>query len=183
MTTVGILSDNHGDWPLHIVESLAGVDAIIHAGDIGPYKLLLGMEAIAPTTAVLGNTDGDMPINESAVVMLDGKKFFVQHIVDPHRLQKPRRLKRRKGIGDDVAGLAMGGITEIEQMVAGAVESLVNRQTGRHPGLDNSIPGNPRPHVGDVYQIRRAKLAIDSTLLRHAALSELCTCDRIIRSS
>ena len=103
--------------------------------------------------------------------------------VNPHRLQNPRRLKRRKGIGDDVAGLAIGSITEIEQMVAGAVESLVNRQTGRYPGLDNSIPGNPRPHVGDVYQIRRAKLAIDSTLLRHAALSELCTCDRIIRSS
>ena len=101
MTTVGILSDNHSDWPLHIAESLAGVDAIIHAGDIGPYKLVLDMEAIAPTTAVLGNTDGDMPINESAVVMLDSKKFFVQHIVDPHRLQAPLR-ERLKRIEPDV---------------------------------------------------------------------------------
>ena len=101
MTTVGILSDNHGDWPPHIAESLAGVDAIIHAGDIGPYKLVLDMEAIAPTTAVLGNTDGDMPINESAVVMLDGKKFFVQHIVDPHRLQASLR-ERLKSIEPDV---------------------------------------------------------------------------------
>ena len=101
MTTVGILSDNHSDWPLHIAESLAGVDAIIHAGDIGPYKLVLDMEAIAPTTAVLGNTDGDMPINESAVVTLDGKKFFVQHIVDPHRLQATLR-ERLKHIEPDV---------------------------------------------------------------------------------
>ena len=101
MTTVGILSDNHGDWPPHIAESLAGVDAIIHAGDIGPYKLVLDMEAIAPSTAVLGNTDGDMPINESAVVMLDGKKFFVQHIVDPHRLQASLR-ERLKSIEPDV---------------------------------------------------------------------------------
>lgn len=101
MTTVGILSDNHSDWPLHIAESLAGVDAIIHAGDIGPYKLVQDMEAIAPTTAVLGNTDGDMPINETAVVMLDGKKFFVQHIVDPHRLQAPLR-ERLKRIEPDV---------------------------------------------------------------------------------
>ena len=101
MTTVGILSDNHSDWPLHIAESLAGVDAIIHAGDIGPYKLVLDMEAIAPTTAVLGNTDGDMPINESAVVTLDGKKFFVQHIVDPHRLQAPVR-ERLKHVQPDV---------------------------------------------------------------------------------
>ena len=101
MTTVGILSDNHSDWPLHIAESLAGVDAIIHAGDIGPYKLVLDMEAIAPTTAVLGNTDGDMPINESAVVTLDGKKFFVQHIVDPHRLEASLR-ERLKRIEPDV---------------------------------------------------------------------------------
>ena len=101
MTTVGILSDNHSDWPPHIAESLAGVDAIIHAGDIGPYKLVQDMEAIAPTTAVLGNTDGDMPINESAVVMLDGKKFFVQHIVDPHRLQASLR-ERLKLIEPDV---------------------------------------------------------------------------------
>ncbi len=101
MTTVGILSDNHGDWLPHIAESLAGVDAIIHAGDIGPYKLVLEMETIAPTTAVLGNTDGDMPINESAVVTLDGKKFFVQHIVDPHRLQATLR-ERLKLIEPDV---------------------------------------------------------------------------------
>ena len=101
MTTVGILSDNHSDWPPHIAESLAGVDAIIHAGDIGPYKLVLDMEAIAPTTVVLGNTDGDMPINESAVVMLDGKKFFVQHIVDPHRLEASLR-ERLKRIEPDV---------------------------------------------------------------------------------
>ena len=101
MTTVGILSDNHSDWPPHIAESLAGVDAIIHAGDIGPYKLVLDMEAIAPTTAVLGNTDGDMPINESAVVTLDGKKFFVQHIVDPLRLQATLR-ERLKLIEPDV---------------------------------------------------------------------------------
>ena len=101
MTTVGILSDNHSDWPPHIAESLAGVDAIIHAGDIGPYKLVLDMEAIAPTTAVLGNTDGDMPINESAVVTLDGKKFFVQHIVDPLRLQAMLR-ERLKRIEPDV---------------------------------------------------------------------------------
>ena len=101
MTTIGILSDNHSDWPPHIAESLAGVDAIIHAGDIGPYRLVLDMESIAPTTAVLGNTDGDMPINESAVATLGSKKFFVQHIVDPHRLEASLR-ERLKRIEPDV---------------------------------------------------------------------------------
>ncbi|MED5381019.1 MAG: metallophosphoesterase family protein, partial [Verrucomicrobiota bacterium] len=101
MITVGILSDNHGDWPPRIAESLAGVDAIIHAGDIGPYKLVLDMEGIAPTTAVLGNTDGDLPINETAVTTLGEKKFLVQHIVNPHRLQAPLR-ERLKHVQPDV---------------------------------------------------------------------------------
>ena len=43
----------------------------------------------------------DMPINETAVVTLDGKKFFVQHIVDPHRLQASLR-ERLKRIEPDV---------------------------------------------------------------------------------
>ena len=101
MITVGIISDNHGDWTSQITESLAGVDAIIHAGDIGPYKYVLKMEGIAPTTAVLGNTDGDMPLDETAVVTLGEKKFLVQHIVNPHRLQVSL-CERLKQIQPDV---------------------------------------------------------------------------------
>ena len=93
MITIGIISDNHGDWSSSIVKSLAGVDAIIHAGDIGPYQLISKMENIAPTTAVLGNTDGDLPINQSEVTMIGGKKFFVQHIINPHELEDPLRYR------------------------------------------------------------------------------------------
>ena len=101
MITVGIISDNHGDWTSQITESLAGVDAIIHSGDIGPYKYVLKMEGIAPTTAVLGNTDGDMPLDETAVVTLGEKKFLVKHIVNPHRLQVSL-CERLKQIQPDV---------------------------------------------------------------------------------
>ena len=52
MTTIGILSDNHSDWPPHIAESLAGVDAIIHAGDIYQPSCLDWLEKIAPVYAV-----------------------------------------------------------------------------------------------------------------------------------
>ena len=101
MITVGIISDNHGDWTSQITESLAGVDSIIHAGDIGPYKYVLKMEGIAPATAVLGNTDGDMPLDETAVVTLGEKKFLVKHIVNPHRLQVSL-CERLKQIQPDV---------------------------------------------------------------------------------
>ena len=101
MITVGIISDNHGDWTSQITESLAGVEAIIHAGDIGPYKYVLKMEGIAPTTAVRGNTDGDMPLDETAVVTLGEKQFLVKHIVNPHRLQVSL-CERLKQIQPDV---------------------------------------------------------------------------------
>ena len=96
MTTIGIISDNHGDWSPNIAKALEGVDAIIHAGDIGPYQIISKMESIAPTTAVLGNTDGDLPIKEIEVANIGKKKFFVQHIVDPHQLEGPLRARLDK---------------------------------------------------------------------------------------
>ena len=96
MTTIGIISDNHGDWSPNIAKALEGVDAIIHAGDIGPYQIISKMESIAPTTAVLGNTDGDLPIKENEVTNIGKKKFFVQHIVDPHQLELPLRARLDK---------------------------------------------------------------------------------------
>ena len=96
MTTIGIISDNHGDWSPNIAKALEGVDAIIHAGDIGPYQIISKMESIAPTTAVLGNTDGDLPIKENEVTIIGKKKFFVQHIVDPHQLEVPLRARLEK---------------------------------------------------------------------------------------
>lgn len=96
MTTIGIISDNHGDWSPNIAKALEGVDAIIHAGDIGPYQIISKMESIAPTTAVLGNTDGDLPIKENEVTNIGKKKFFVQHIVDPHQLEVPLRARLDK---------------------------------------------------------------------------------------
>ena len=87
MTTIGIISDNHGDWSSNIAKALEGVDAIIHAGDIGPYQIISKMESIAPTTAVLGNTDGDLPIKESEVANIGKKIFFFFLFIDSRQLE------------------------------------------------------------------------------------------------
>lgn len=55
---VGILSDTHGMLRAEIFERFAGVDHILHAGDVGSAGLLVELEAIAPVLAVWGNTDG-----------------------------------------------------------------------------------------------------------------------------
>lgn len=54
---VGLVSDTHGRLPREVLTEMEGVDRIIHAGDIGPYSILLELERIAPVTAVCGNTD------------------------------------------------------------------------------------------------------------------------------
>ena len=84
---IGILSDTHGFLDPRIPELFAGVSHILHAGDIGYPSIILDLEAVAPVTAVLGNTD-DPRINfrEMAVVVLGERKFLVHHIVDPRRL-------------------------------------------------------------------------------------------------
>jgi len=83
---LGILSDTHGFLDPRIPELFAGVDHILHAGDIGYPSTILDLEAIAPVTAVLGNTDDPrISFRETEVVELGGRKFLVHHIVDPRR--------------------------------------------------------------------------------------------------
>ena len=59
MTVIGLISDTHGRLPDEALAAMADVDHIIHAGDIGGPEILHALEALAPTTAVLGNNDFD----------------------------------------------------------------------------------------------------------------------------
>lgn len=82
--TVGLLSDTHGFWDPRIPGLFAGVDHILHAGDIGSSSILVELERIAPLTAVMGNCDGPpLDARETEVVDLAGRRFLLHHIVDP----------------------------------------------------------------------------------------------------
>jgi uncharacterized protein len=54
---VGLISDTHGLLRPEVTEALAGVDVIVHAGDVGGSDVLEGLAAIAPVEAVSGNVD------------------------------------------------------------------------------------------------------------------------------
>jgi putative phosphoesterase len=54
---IGIISDTHGLLRPEARERLAGVDHIIHAGDIGGPEVIAGLRELAPTTAIRGNID------------------------------------------------------------------------------------------------------------------------------
>lgn len=95
---IGVISDTHGYLDPKVFDLFSGVDHILHAGDIGFASLILELEEIAPVTAVLGNTDMDLPFKETEVVKLSGRKFLVHHIGHPQQLSEraAARVKRER---------------------------------------------------------------------------------------
>jgi len=93
---IGVLSDTHGHFDPKIPKLFAGVDHILHGGDIGLPWLILELEQIAPVTAVLGNNDAGLEFQETEVAELDGRKFLLHHILDPRKPADPiqRRIIR-----------------------------------------------------------------------------------------
>ena len=55
--TLGVISDTHGLLRPNVPALLAGVDLIVHAGDVGIARDPQALREIAPTFAVRGNVD------------------------------------------------------------------------------------------------------------------------------
>jgi len=85
--TVGVISDTHGLLRPEAAAALAGVERIVHAGDIGSPDVLAALGRLAPVTAVRGNNDrGDWAagIADTEVVEVGGVSLYVLH--DLHEL-------------------------------------------------------------------------------------------------
>jgi putative phosphoesterase len=79
---LGVISDTHGMLRPEVFEAFAEVDHILHAGDVGGLDLLTELEAIAPVTAVYGNTDGGdhrARLPRVARIELDGFDIVMTH--------------------------------------------------------------------------------------------------------
>lgn len=57
VTRIGVIADTHGLFDPAVERHFAGVDTIIHAGDIGDRAVLRSLRKIAPVLAVSGNVD------------------------------------------------------------------------------------------------------------------------------
>lgn len=81
---IGVISDTHNFLDPGIPGLFAGVEHIFHAGDIGLPAILQQLEAIAPVTAVMGNTDEPgLGYRQTGTFKAGGVQFLVHHIVDP----------------------------------------------------------------------------------------------------
>lgn len=87
MGLLGLISDTHGVVRPRVFDALAGVELILHAGDVGT-GVLAELRAIAPVRAVHGNTDPfDDPELPPAIEMShEGIRIHVSH---GHELGSP----------------------------------------------------------------------------------------------
>jgi uncharacterized protein len=79
---LGVIADTHGLLRPEVFQAFAEVDHILHAGDLGPLDLLTELEAVAPVTAVYGNTDGAevrRRLPQVARVQLEGLDIVITH--------------------------------------------------------------------------------------------------------
>ncbi len=102
---VGLISDTHGLVRADVHRALAGVELILHAGDVGGDEVLDELELIAPVLAVYGNTDppGNPRLAESIERTIGGLHIHVSH---GHELggPTPKKLLERYAAGVIVYG-------------------------------------------------------------------------------
>jgi uncharacterized protein len=78
---VGLISDTHGMLRPDVFTALAGVDLILHAGDVGGDEILDELAVIAPVHAVYGNTDapGQPRLSDAIEMEISGLRVHVSH--------------------------------------------------------------------------------------------------------
>ena len=81
---IGLVSDTHGLVRPEALAALAGVDRIVHAGDVGAPEVLERLGEIAPVMAVRGNNDHGPwadALPDSEVIDIGGASLYVLHDV------------------------------------------------------------------------------------------------------
>ena len=79
---IGVVSDTHGLFRPEVAPALAGVERILHLGDVGKASVLKKLGKIAPVTAVRGNVDREGPCSElpeTEVTLIGGRYVYMLH--------------------------------------------------------------------------------------------------------
>jgi len=150
---IGIISDTHGLLRPEAERRLAGVDHIIHGGDIGRHDIIAALRRIAPVTAIKGNVDTDDWANEysdTELVRLAGRSIFVLHDLQALRVDPI-------ALSIDVVVSGHSHVPKVE-MVGGVLylnPGSAGRRRFRLPitlATLDITPDGPRPTIHDLGQ-------------------------------
>jgi putative phosphoesterase len=79
---IGVVSDTHGFFDPALRQLLAGVDEILHAGDVDSQDVLDDLTEIAPVEAVRGNVDpADLNLPLSLTSRFESIQVEMRHIL------------------------------------------------------------------------------------------------------
>lgn len=127
---VGLVSDTHGVVRGGVHEALAGVEMILHAGDVGGQEILDELALIAPVRAVLGNTDPpDAPGLAPALRLRIGG--LAVHVSHGHEVGSPTPAKLAECYDADV-------------IVYGHTHRQLVTRIGRRLVINPGSAGSPR---------------------------------------
>lgn len=95
---IGLVADTHcpefvDRLPDGLFQAFAGVDLILHAGDVNARSTLDELARIAPVEAVRGDHDGalpDLPVTRE--LTLEGKRIVLVHGQGPRWVEEPNTL-------------------------------------------------------------------------------------------
>jgi putative phosphoesterase len=79
---IGVVSDTHDLLRREVAPALAGVERILHLGDVGKASILKELAKIAPVTAIRGNVDREGPCSElpeTDVLLIEGRYIYMLH--------------------------------------------------------------------------------------------------------
>ena len=135
---IGLVSDTHGLVRPELFTQLAGVELILHAGDVGGDDVLAELGTIAPVAAVYGNTDGPgNPLLAEAIERtIGGVRVHVSH---GHEVGSPTAEKLFARYDADVI---VYGHTHRQQITRSGGRWAVN------PGAAGARRFNLLPSVG-----------------------------------
>ena len=141
---IGVISDTHGLLRPDVHTALAGVELILHAGDVGGDEILIELGLIAPVRAVYGNTDApDQPGLAASIDMaVDGVSIHVSH---GHEVGSPTPQKLLERYAADVV---VYGHTH-RPLVARASDRLVLNPGAAGPRRFDIMPSVARLTIAD----------------------------------
>lgn len=153
---VGLVSDTHGLVRPQVHEALAGVELILHAGDVGGDDVLAELGTIAPVLAVWGNTDatGTPGLSREIVREIGGVTIHVSH---GHELGSPTPARLLAAYPHDVL---VYGHTH-RQLVTRAGGRLVVNPGAAGPRRFDLVPSVARLSIGaegaevEIVELRR----------------------------
>ena len=144
MRVIGVISDTHGLLRPDVHSALAGVELILHAGDVGGDEILTELELIAPVRAVYGNTDapGQPGLAPAIDIAVDGVSIHVSH---GHEVGSPTPEKLLECYAADVV---VYGHTH-RPLIARAFNRLVLNPGAAGPRRFDIVPSVARLTIGD----------------------------------